>query len=480
MMRYFAAGRSFAAGILLLALIAGCAAPPARPVLPTLEPTIALPAAIQLPAADDLPPEITSTIPTAQAATRATPVDPTGPIWIANPADRVVLRIDPARNVVAAAIPVEGEPALAVAGEGAVWVLDRAYDLLFRIDPGANRVVASVPLPAGQAETLTVGAGAVWVGMTGYLDLNNQVPGQEEELLPPGLVVKIDPRDNHVLDELPVQPVSRLVISGTRLWVLSHNVIDTPLQLYDLRSRQGMAVPLRNGPYWLPAEALAVSPDSLWLFSAAHGKIFHATPDGLIFAEIPFEQDRPTGYAEILLAQSGLWAATPWGSLLHVDPATHHLLGEVDLRTPLSGLAAGSGAIWAISQQTGRLFRVDPNRHTVAAEIAAGSPLQPTVIPSPTPRVVVWKPCPDGPTSRLKVGDIAYVTKEPPVPNRVRKEPNRQAEILGLINPGGSMDVLDGPTCADNWVWWKVKNADLEGWMAEGDAETYWMIPLYK
>lgn len=461
---------SSAFAILLLILTAGCASSPVQPALPTQVPTIVL----QTDSA-------TQALPTPQQrSTSIPPADSASPIWIANPADRVVLRFDPTSKAITATIPIEGEPGLAVAGEGAVWVLDRRYELVFRIDPATNRVVTSIPLPAGQAEALAVGAGAVWVGMTGYLDLTGQVPGQEEELLPPGLVVKINPADNQVIDELPVQPVSRLAVNETTLWVLSRNIIDTPLQIYKLEKRQGMIVPLRNGPEWLPAEALAVTPDSLWLFSAAHGKIFQATPDGLIFAEIPIRQNRPTGYAEILLAPSGLWVATPWGSLLHADPSTHAVLGEVNLQIPLSGLEARAGSVWAISQQTGQLFQIDPQRNEVTGQISTGSPLQPTVIPSPTARVVIWRPCPDGPTSRLKVGDIAYVTKEPPIPNRIRKEPNRQGEILGLINPGGSMDILDGPVCADNWVWWKVKNADLEGWMAEGDADTYWMIPLYK
>ena len=459
-----------AIAILMLTLTAGCTGQLVQQALPTRVPTIALPEEQPAQRSPTLQREVSSAAPQAGDS----------PIWIANPADRTVLRFDPASKKIAASISIEGEPGLAVAGEGAVWVLDRQYELVFRIDPAANRVAASIPLPAGQAETLAVGAGAVWVGMTGYIDLTSQTPGQEEEVLPPGMVVKIDPADNQVLDELPVQPVSRLAVSGNTLWVLSRNLIDTPLQIYDLTQRQGMIVPLRNGPEWLPIEAMAVTSDSLWLFSAAYGKIFHATPDGLIYGEIPVRQNRPTGYAELLIAPSGLWAATPWGTLLHADPLTHAVLGEVNLQIPLSGLASGAGSIWALSQQTGQLFQVDPDRNEVVGQFSTGSPVQPTVIPSPTARVVIWKPCQDAPTSRLKVGDIAYVTKEPPVPNRVRQEPSRTADILGLINPGGSMTILDGPVCADNWVWWKVKNADLEGWMAEGDAENYWMIPLYK
>ncbi|RPJ38355.1 MAG: SH3 domain-containing protein, partial [Chloroflexi bacterium] len=199
-----------------------------------------------------------------------------------------------------------------------------------------------------------------------------------------------------------------------------------------------------------------------------------------IHSSIDLNLNQPTGYADLLLDHASLWAATPWGTVMHIDPRTNHVQATIDLSVPLTGLLSGGGSVWALSQQTGTLFRIDPASHAVAAQIPTGSRLQPTVIPSPTPRVVIWKPCPDAATSRLKVGDLAYVTKDPPVPNRVRKEPNRQAEILGLINPGGSMQILEGPTCADGWVWWKVKNADLEGWMAEGDHETYWMVPLYK
>lgn len=401
-------------------------------------------------------------------------------MWVANPKDRVVLRIDPRENSIAAKIPIEGEPHVVVSGEGAVWVLDRKYGLVFRIDTQTNLVVASIPLPSGDAEALAVGGGAVWVGMTGRIDLTDQQPGEEGDLTPPGMVVQIDPQSNEIVKQLPVQPVSRVAVEGQALWVLSRTTIDTPLQVFDLNTEEGMAVPMRNGPEWLPAEAMAVGPDSLWLFSAAYARIFRATPDGIILAAIPFKEKKPTGYTDLLLAGSGLWAATPWGSILHIDSVTNHLLGQIDLDIPFSGLADSGGAVWAVSQQTGALYRIDPARNEVVAKISTGSPVQPTVIPSPTARVVIWRPCPDAATSRLKVGDIAYVTKDPPVPNRVRREPSRQADILGLINPGGSMDIIDGPACADGWVWWKVKNADYEGWMSEGDHETYWMIPLYQ
>ena len=178
------------------------------------------------------------------------------------------------------------------------------------------------------------------------------------------------------------------------------------------------------------------------------------------------------------LAEQRLWLATPGGSLVLIDATTNHLIGSLNLGMPLSSLTVHASDVWAVSQQTGSVLRIDPAALQVSAQISTGSALAATVVPTATSRVVIWKPCPDAATSRLHVGDIAYVTKDPPIPNRVRAEPNREAEILGMINPGASMDVIDGPTCADGWVWWQVKTADTEGWTAEGDQETYWLVPL--
>lgn len=459
--------KSFPARVIVLLLfLAGCSGISGQVTQPTEVPTIAL--AVE---PSGLP---------ATAAPTPTIEPENAPVWVANPVDRVVLRIDPQTNTIAARIPVEGSPEITSAGESAVWVLDREHDLVFRIDPQTNQVVTSIPLPSGEAEALTTGAGSVWVGMIGRIDLTGQVPGQEEEVAPPGIVVQIDSRSNNILKQLPVQPVSQLAVDGTALWVLSRGTIDTPLQVYDLKTSQGMAVPLHNGPEWLPAEAIAVGQDNLWLFSASYARIFHANPEGYILSAVQYKVNKPTGYASLLLSASGLWAATPWGTLLHIEPATNHLLGEIDLGIPLTGLYSSRGAVWALSQQTGTIYRIDSEKNEVTAQIATGSAVQPTVVPTATPRVIIWRPCPDAATSRLKVGDIAYVTKDPPLPNRIRKEPNREAEILGLINPGGSMDVIDGPACSDGWVWWKVKNAEYEGWTAEGDPETYWLIPLYQ
>lgn len=458
--------------ILFLSLATGC-------VMPGKQPSAAIPT-----------PQAVATLPAGKLPIRnapqemANPTDiPGGPVWVANPPDKTVLRVDPINNSITARVTVEGHPETVVAGEGAVWALDRKNNLIFRIDPQSNQVAQTLRLPPGSAGDIVAGSGAIWVGMTGPIDLTDQKPGQVEEVTPQGMVVQIDPKTNQIANQYAIQPVSRLLIHGTALWILSRSIIDTPVQVIDLDSRQGMAMPFHNAPEWLPAEAFAVDSSNIWLFSSAYAKIFRASLDGRVDAAISLPESQPTGYADLLLHGGSLWAATPWGTVLRIDPSSNHIQASINLNTPLTALIAGNAAdhaLWALSQPAGILFRIDLTTNQVVAQIKTGSLLEPTVVPSPTPRIVLSKPCPDAATSRLKIGDLAYVTKDPPIPNRIRKDPNTDGEILGYITPGGSMQILDGPTCANGWVWWRVKNADLEGWTAEGDKDTYWLIPLFK
>ena len=89
-----------------------------------------------------------------------------------------------------------------------------------------------------------------------------------------------------------------------------------------------------------------------------------------------------------------------------------------------------------------------------------------------------WEACPGTYLSNLRVGDYAIVSQDPPLPNRVRLKPSSQAEVVGQIPPGEGVFILDGPECANDWVWWYVmaENQALEGWTAEGDEFETWLV----
>jgi hypothetical protein len=111
------------------------------------------------------------------------------------------------------------------------------------------------------------------------------------------------------------------------------------------------------------------------------------------------------------------------------------------------------------------------------------TPTRPAILPSatptPLPTATNQAGCPGALPSRLQVGRTGVVSLDPPIANRVRREPDRNAEVLGQIMPGEKFIVLEGPRCADGWAWWRVRSRtqDLEGWSSEGDETTYWLLP---
>jgi len=83
-----------------------------------------------------------------------------GGVWLADPFDEQVVRIDPRTRRVMARIPAGAATTLAVAGDD-VWALSSLG--LLRIDPARDRVVATASDPdLHRARLVAAGAGAVW------------------------------------------------------------------------------------------------------------------------------------------------------------------------------------------------------------------------------------------------------------------------------------------------------------------------------
>ncbi len=90
-----------------------------------------------------------------------------------------------------------------------------------------------------------------------------------------------------------------------------------------------------------------------------------------------------------------------------------------------------------------------------------------------------WEACAGAPLSDLHVGDRAYISYDPYLPTRVRSRPGAPgSSVLGLIIPGETVEILDGPACVGRAVWWRVSSLrkDLQGWVQEGDEEGRWLI----
>lgn len=87
-------------------------------------------------------------------------------------------------------------------------------------------------------------------------------------------------------------------------------------------------------------------------------------------------------------------------------------------------------------------------------------------------------PCNTYPT-RLRLGGLASVNRNPDIPNNVRKSWGTRWPKLGQVFPGERLKITDGPVCADDMVWWKIESTKtgLVGWTSEGDGNNYWLVP---
>lgn len=125
-----------------------------------------------------------------------------GQVWVANQLDGTVSEVNPAAGVVVATIGVGNGPVAVASGYGSVWAANVTDSTLSRIDPGSGRVVATIPLgspPTG----LAAGDGGIWVtgADTGRLAL-------------------VDPRINRVSRAVPVgSSPAGVAVGAGGVWV---------------------------------------------------------------------------------------------------------------------------------------------------------------------------------------------------------------------------------------------------------------------
>lgn len=127
-------------------------------------------------------------------------------VWVTQPNEGQVLRIDPLSGDVVAEIPVDGFPQGVDVGFGSVWVAaadppDGANGAVVRIDPRSNEVVRTILVP-NLPEYLDAGAGAVWATS------NN------------GTIAEIDPRTNQLVSTIRITEGGRttVTVGGGAVW----------------------------------------------------------------------------------------------------------------------------------------------------------------------------------------------------------------------------------------------------------------------
>ncbi len=129
-----------------------------------------------------------------------------GSAWGVSSGEGKVYRVNPGQGKVITTIAVHAGPRFATVGAGSLWVMSQSDGSVSRINPVTNKVTAVIRAQVpGAGGEICYGGGFIWATMNG-------TP-----------VIRIDPRNNHVLEEYANYKNADAIRFGFgSLWVSDH------------------------------------------------------------------------------------------------------------------------------------------------------------------------------------------------------------------------------------------------------------------
>ncbi len=208
-----------------------------------------------------------------------------GSVWVATTVGGTVSRIDPATGTVTQTIPLGGTPAAIAFGMNSVWVADPADDVLLRIEPRTGTVTGTLELPS-RPSAVAVGLGGAWVASHDA-----------------GTVAHVDPASNKVLASVNVGQGPAAVATGAgSVWVA--NALDGTVSRLEPRTGRVVAtIAVGSGPV-----ALAFGGGAIWAVSEFSRTVSRIDPISNTVAQtLPVSGRRP---AAVAAAGERVWIAT--------------------------------------------------------------------------------------------------------------------------------------------------------------------------
>jgi ABC-type transport system substrate-binding protein/class 3 adenylate cyclase len=243
-----------------------------------------------------------------------------GSIWVSDPVEGVLRRIDPSTGSVSDTVGSVGTQPTALAfGDSSVWVVDEDGRAVRRVDPDTGVVAPAIGVGNGPS-AVAFGAGAAWV--------LNRIDGT---------VSRIDPDRSEVTDVVPVggDPAA-IAVSKNSVWVAIRS--SRALLRIDPATRTVVAsFDVGNDP-----SALTVSGDSVWVANAADRTLSRIRPT-TGEAETVSVGDAPAALTEVAGA---VWAALPEaGAVARIDARTGSV-ARFEAGGAPSAIAGFDGEIW--------------------------------------------------------------------------------------------------------------------------------------
>ncbi len=100
----------------------------------------------------------------------------------------------------------------------------------------------------------------------------------------------------------------------------------------------------------------------------------------------------------------------------------------------------------------------------------------PAITDTPVPEATAtFTPTPE-PGTALAIGQPARIAA--PGGLNMRATPGTGGAIVTYLSGGQVVDIVEGPSDADGYTWWKVDDRNgNQGWIAQGDDENEWLSP---
>ena len=245
-----------------------------------------------------------------------------GSLWVTDPGDAEVLRVDPQRGAVVDRIPVSG-PGSLTAGAGSIWVSATLGGTVTRIDPATDRVTQTLSLGGANADGLAFGRGRLWIADStdnALLELD----------VSSGTVRRTFPLD--------VSPSSLAVAFGG-VWVASYDA--GIVEELDLRTGARLAtLHVGNGPV-----AFGVGAGSLWVVNSLDATVSRIDArTASVSAAIPVG----SGPSAVLASRASMWVANQdSGTLSRIDPTRNAVVQTVSAGGQPVALERLAGQLWA-------------------------------------------------------------------------------------------------------------------------------------
>jgi YVTN family beta-propeller protein len=246
-----------------------------------------------------------------------------GSIWLAEPNEGRVTRVDLETGATSDRVPVRGEGPSAIAiGGGSVWAASVPGDTLTRIDPASGTVTQRIPLGGARASALAWDGSALWIA-----DVTSNA------------LIGLDPTGHqpHRTLQLPLRP-SALAAGSRVMWVADYDgglVAQVELR----RGRPLTTTRVGNGP-----AALAVGFGAAWVANALDSTVSRIDPtSGKVTATIPVD----SGPGALVVAGGSVWVASLYaGTVSRIDPDRNTVTRVVPVGGGPTALAAAGATTW--------------------------------------------------------------------------------------------------------------------------------------